>query len=340
MKALKIIGIIVAILVAAILIIPLFSPSTAEVHAEAEISLQAEQIFPMVASFKNRDVWDPWVSQDSTTKVSIESKPGYVGSTYSWDGEKLGTGRMEVISVAENEHIQSHLWFGEVEEAALVEWAFDESEQGTKVIWSFSQETAYPLERLGMMFGKVFLKQSFEMGLANLKEFMENFPQTESSLGEITIENRPSFHVMYADGGGTMETLSEQLGVLFGQVYAEMEKQGLQMAGPAYVHYLDFEESSGHMNFRAGMQVAEPGADAGSIKAHSYPEMQMVTALHKGPYEELAISYGKMQKYMTAEGLDVTGEAFEFYLTGIMSEPDQSKWETLIAFPLNPQEGL
>jgi len=176
MKALKIILIIVGILIAAILIVPLFAPATAEVRAEIEIALEPVQIFPTVASFKNREAWDPWVSQDSTTKVRIASKPGYVGSTYSWDGEKLGTGKMEVKSVRENSYIASSLWFGEVSEPSLVEWNFTPKDGGTHVVWSFTQDTKYPIGRLGMMFGKVFLQQSFESGLASLKEYLEARP--------------------------------------------------------------------------------------------------------------------------------------------------------------------
>ena len=173
MKAVKVILIIVGVLVAAMLIVPLFTPATAVVTAETEIALEPAEIFPTVASFAGREQWDPWVSQDSTTVVTIDSKDGYVGSSYSWEGLRLGIGRMEVISVIENKYIESSLWFGYVDEPSLVEWNFEPVSGGTHVQWSFTQETNYPMGRLGMMFGKVFLKQSFELGLAQLKEHLE-----------------------------------------------------------------------------------------------------------------------------------------------------------------------
>jgi len=153
MKALKIIGIIIAVLIAAILIVPLFTASPAVVKASTEISLEPEQIFPSVASFEGRDLWDPWLSADSTAVATIDSKAGYVGSSYAWEGVAVGTGKMEVISVKENEYIESHLWFGDVDSPALVEWAFEQVDGGTNVVWSFTQETKYPFGRLGMIFG-------------------------------------------------------------------------------------------------------------------------------------------------------------------------------------------
>jgi len=195
MKALRIILIIIGVIVALILVIPLFSPATAEVVAETEIAVEPSQLFPGLASFADREAWDPWVTQDSTAEVTIQSKEAFVGSTYAWKGERVGFGRMEVVSVRENEYIESSLWFGEVETPARVEWRFEETDGGTRVIWSFAQETAWPIERLGMMFGKIFLQQSFEMGLANLKEYAESKPQVKGALGSISVGKHVSlFH--------------------------------------------------------------------------------------------------------------------------------------------------
>ncbi|MEN8201076.1 MAG: SRPBCC family protein [Bacteroidota bacterium] len=334
MKALKIILIIIGILLAAILIIPLFAPATAEVSAETEIALDPSQVFPAVASFKNRHLWDPWMTMDSTADAEIEPKSGFVGSTYSWQGEQVGTGRMEVISVKENQYIESSLWFGEVTEPSLVEWEFTPSDGGTHVVWSFSQKTKYPIGRLGMMFGKVFLKQSFETGLTNLKEYLEALPRPKSSLSSISVESQAAITAMVADGAGTMETIGQQLGELYGAIFTEIEKQQLQVTGPAFVHYLDYDEATGHSNYRAGFQVAANGKSAGGVESVSYPEMKIVKATHTGPYEEFTNSYEKMDAYIQENGLEVSGEAFEFYVTGIMTESDPAKWQTIIAFPL------
>jgi len=337
MKALRVILIIVLVLVAAILIVPLFSPATAEVSAETTIALEPDEIFPTVASFNSRQEWDPWYTQDSTADVRLEPKQGYVGSTYSWEGQKIGTGRMEVISVKENEYIESSLWFGKVETPSLVEWHFEAVDGGTKVTWSFSQETTYPIGRLGMMFGKIFLNRSFELGLANLKELMETNPPSPlvlSRLGPIAVETMPAMLSLVADGAGTMETIGEQLGELYGILFAEAGKQALEIIGAPFVHYLDYDESTGFSNYRAGVIVNKMGSNAGAVHAVAYPSVEVAQALHKGPYEEFTLSYGKMDAYIQVNSLEISGEAFEFYQVGAMQESHSSLWETLIAFPL------
>jgi effector-binding domain-containing protein/uncharacterized protein YndB with AHSA1/START domain len=334
MKALRVILIIVVVLVAAILIVPLFTPATAEVSSEIEMALKPADLFPTVASYTSRDKWDPWLTTDSTADATIEPKPGYVGSTYSWTGEKVGTGRMEVIAVVENQEIESSLWFGDSPTPSQIRWTFEPVDGGTKVVWSFSQETTYPFGRLGMMFGKIFLQKSFDLGLSNLKQMMESMPPKSSALGPITLEQMPAMFALVADGAGTMETIGEQLGELYGVLYAEAAKQQMEVSGAPFTDYLDFDEATGFSNYRAGVVVNKMGSDAGTVKAVAYPEMMVIQALHNGPYEDFATSYDELDTYIQTNSLDLAGNVFEFYIVGMMTEPDPSKWETRIAFPM------
>ena len=334
MKALKIIGIIVGVLVAAILIVPLFVSSPAVVKAQIEIALEPEQIFPSVASYSNRPAWDPWLTADSTAEAKIESKTTYVGSSYTWEGIAVGTGRMEVISVRENEYIESHLWFRTVDEPALVEWTFHQVDGGTQLVWTFTQDTKYPMGKLGMMIGKVFLEKSFNTGLAQLKELMESDPPKLSCLGPISVEVQVAFDAMVTEGAGTMEEIGSALGELYGLVYGEVGKQQLEMAGPAFVHYLDYDDATAFSNYQPGVPVKVAGTKSGKVRPVSYPEMKVVSAVHTGPYEKFMESYEALGAYIESNGLEIEGSAFEFYIVNAQAEADPKKWQTIIAFPL------
>ena len=82
MKILKWILIVLAIIIAAALIIAIFLPEKVQVSSSTEINQPPEKVFHLLASFTERQAWDPWLSDDTTTEVIISAKEGYIGSTY------------------------------------------------------------------------------------------------------------------------------------------------------------------------------------------------------------------------------------------------------------------
>ena len=333
MKALKVILIIVGIIIAAMLIVPLFSPSTATISSEIDIELTPKQVFLGVASYENRDAWDPWLTMDSTAVAKIQPQPEFIGSTYEWSGERLGTGRMHVDKVEEGHYISSSLWFGDVETPSLVEWRFEETAGGTHVVWSFTEETSYPIGRLRMMIGKIFLKKSFDSGLVNLKEYIEANPPVVTGIGEIIIDSFNAANTMVTERPGRMDGVGDIMGEMLGMVMSEVEKQNLIPAGPPFSIYSEWDEEAGTFVVMTGILVEKMGVRSGDVFPKHFEEWTGAVAKYTGPYEDIGPSYMMLEKYIEENNLEITGQAIEIYLNNPM-EVNANKLETLIAFPL------
>jgi effector-binding domain-containing protein len=334
MKFLKWLLIIVLVIVALILIIPLFMPATVKVNANKEIAVSPSQVFYNVATYTDRGKWDPWLATDPDAVWSAESKPDYVGSFYTWNGKKVGTGKEIVNSAEFGQYIAASITFDDDKESSLVEWNFQESETGTSTSWSFSSNMKYPIGRLMLNLMKGKLQSSFDKGLENLKIYLESNPPVLSTLGEIQKTRIAPMFTLVIPGKGTMKEMSAQMSDLYGKLMAEMGAQGLQMTGAPFSHYLSFDQASGVTEYLAGIHVSGKGKDAGTIKAVNYPEMEVIQAIHTGPYDDLHLSYNKLMEYIAVNQLKITGEIIEFYFTDPSQEPDVTKWQTLIAFPL------
>lgn len=59
-------------LAALVLVIPLFLPPTVKVTTSKEITLSPAQVFYIVASYTDRNKWDPWLEADQL-KVTGEA---------------------------------------------------------------------------------------------------------------------------------------------------------------------------------------------------------------------------------------------------------------------------
>lgn len=334
MKFLKWLLYIVLIIVALILIIPQFLPSTVEVTSRKEVALLPYQVFHNAATYTDRDLWDPWLKTEPGAEFSIESQPEYVGSTYTWNGKKIKTGKMMVDSVVFGRYIASSIWFGKDPEPSLIEWELEPIDYGTGITWKFTAEGAYPIEKLMLNLMKGSMAANFKKGLDNLSDYLEENPPRLSSLGKIGKGTLPPMFALVSLGKGKMEEMGVLMGELYGKIDTEIGAQGLQMAGALFSHYLSFDEETGNSEFLAGIPVVSMGKDANEVMAKKYPGMEVIQAMHIGPYEELRFSYEKMMEYIQANQLDVVFEAFEFYYTDPEMEPDVRKWQTLIAFPL------
>ena len=124
------------------------------------------------------------------------------------------------------------------------------------------------------------------------------------------------------------------MGEMYGSIMAKINTQGLQMAGPPFSHYLSYDEETGITECLVGFPTTTRGKNSEEIEARSYPEIEVIQAMHTGPYEEIPVSYGKLMEHVEANQIDVKYESFEFYYTDPESEPNITKWQTLIAFPL------
>lgn len=120
MKILKWLLYTVLCIVTLMLIIPLFLPATVVVTSEKEIGVSPAQVFHNAASYADRNKWDPWLETEPEADFTLASEPDYVGSTYTWNGKKIRTGKMVVDSVTFGKYIASSIYFGDAPEPALV----------------------------------------------------------------------------------------------------------------------------------------------------------------------------------------------------------------------------
>ena len=104
-----------------------------------------------------------------------------------------------------------------------------------------------------------------------------------------------------------------------------------------FVNYLDGEYKEQDIKIRycqAVKKEKEPFKENESIKFMSMPETKCVCIYHKGSYDELGISYGKIMKYIESNNLEITDYPRECYIDGIWNKDNIEDWLTEIEVPI------
>ena len=104
-----------------------------------------------------------------------------------------------------------------------------------------------------------------------------------------------------------------------------------------FVNYLDGEYKEKNIKIRYSQAVIKenvPFKENDSIKFMDIPETKCICIYHKGAYNELGVSYGKIMKYIEDNKLEIIDFPRECYIDGIWNKENIEDWLTEIQVPI------
>ena len=104
-----------------------------------------------------------------------------------------------------------------------------------------------------------------------------------------------------------------------------------------FVNYLDGEYKEKNIKVRYAQAVIkeqEPFKENDKIKFMNIPETKCICIYHKGSYDELGASYGKIMKYIEDNKLEIKDFPRECYIDGIWNKENIEDWLTEIQVPI------
>ncbi len=117
----------------------------------------------------------------------------------------------------------------------------------------------------------------------------------------------------------------------FRDLMSYVQRRAIKISGPPFTYYHAW--SFRGVEFESGLPVDREVQVGGRIRAFNLPATRAVTALHRGPYEELRETYTRMEAWMKRNGLVPTMSMWEEYLTDPITTA-QSDLLTQILWPI------
>ncbi len=177
MKALKIIGIILLILIGLPLIIALFVNKDFSHEESLTINAPVDEVWSSTNTLQKMDAWSPWTGRDPEIKQDYTGNEGTVGSKNCWDSQhpEVGAGCQTITKVGAPYLLETHLDFTRPYESqgdAYVK--LEEDGNGTKVTWGIKSEFPYPMNLMNLMMdAEAAMGPDFQKGLNSLKTIVE-----------------------------------------------------------------------------------------------------------------------------------------------------------------------
>lgn len=336
MKFLKRFLTALAILVGLILVVAIFLPSKVHIEDSTTINASANVIFPKVNNLSVWEKWSPFQKADPAMTSVYSGPVEGVGSSQAWKSPKNGDGSLTIMESVPYQLINMKLVMMENSQS-MSNWKFEPEGMGTKVTWSVDIENlGYPLERLFALFMPSMMHESFQSGLADLKTLCEKeyTEMMKYKTGDITISEVGAWNAIAIKDSSSCDKISEVMGSVFGEVQDYMDANKIECVGPPYALYYMWDEKANKFVMEAGMPVKGKPVVTGRMKLIEYPAVKAVAAVHYGAYETLYNTYMALEKYIKNNNLKQKGMPWEVYVTDPETQPDMSKWETMIYYPV------
>src|SRR5438067_7612770 len=115
-------------------------PDTFSVKRSTRIGAPAERIFPLIASLKSMNTWNPFVEPDPAIKISYSGPDSGKGAAHTWSGNsKVGEGRIEITEATPPSRVALQLDMVKPMKAHnAVEFTLQPDGNATLVTWAMS----------------------------------------------------------------------------------------------------------------------------------------------------------------------------------------------------------
>ncbi len=327
MKALKIFGTIILILVAAFLIIPLFLPSEVSVSETQFIKAKPEVVFHQVNELKKWFAWSPF-EEDTTTVNTFEGPDRGVGATRTWKGEKSGEGTLAIAISRPYEYIENHLTFGH-DQNAVGTWNFVSQDDGTEVTWTLkSLDLQYPFGKWTGLLMNSLLQPMLEKGLKKLKSVSEALPVPPV----VKVINTDEIQALVINDSATFEGMNEMFGKDYQELFSYIKRKKIPVKGEQFAIYYGWNPE-GYTHISPGIPVGKKVKDYGRIKYTVIPAGKAVFAVHTGGFDTEK-EHNAIDEYIKDFNLKMKDFIWETYTYDPRTDTDTTQWKTLIYYPI------
>lgn len=336
MKFLKILAIIIAVILIAMLV---FLPSKLDIKKSVIIDAPVEVVFAQVEDLKNWTAWSPWEKLDPNMNKTYSDNTKGLNAKLEWTSEmqEVGNGSMVLSEVVDNKKIITTMTM-EGEDGGSGGFDFEEVEGGTKITWYMYQEysTFQLASRFFTLLFESMVAEQFVNGLNDIKEIAENIEVVPYSLNISEVETEDQFIIAIKDSSSTnSEEISAAFGKCFTDIMAFINENEITPSGMPLSIANEWNPEENKYVFEVGMPIADNKLKTkDNIYIRTLKGGKMVLGEQIGAYSGAEKSYNSIMEYIDKNDLETIGFPYEVYAND-PGEVPEAELKTLIYFPVS-----
>lgn len=183
------IGIALGVAVVGLLAFIVSRPAAFRVERAAQLGAPPGVVFGLINDLHRWALWSPWEKMDPSSQKTFSGSPAGAGAIYDWAGnDKVGEGRMTILSATPKERVQLKLEFLKPFQATNdVQFLLKPTEGGTQVRWVMTGENGFLGKAISVFMDMdKMVGKDFEAGLAELRRVAEAEAKVVASPAQVS----------------------------------------------------------------------------------------------------------------------------------------------------------
>jgi len=277
------------------------------IQRSIEINAAPAKVRAAIHDYQQWVTWSPWLCMEPDAKLEFEGTAATPGHAYSWDGEMVGAGRMQLASIDGATDHMDLTFLRPFKSSAKVKFETTGIDDNTtRVTWHMDSGLPFFMFfMVGTM--KAMIGMDYERGLKLLKEYVETGEVT-SNTEIIGVVDMPAVHYAGISGDSKLNNISQSMQRVFEKLMTQTEgKITEEYVGTIYN---SMNIKSQHCEYTAFAPVNETDA-SGSITA-----CRALKVIHTGSYQHLGNAWSTANNYQRHKKMKTNKQVppFEFYM--------------------------
>ncbi len=304
-----------------------------KMNISKSITIQSpiDKIYKVLTDFHQWRVWSPWLVTEPEAQLDVADD----GQSYSWQGERVGSGHMRIVQEQSPTQINYDLTFLKPwKSTAKVRFDLSEKDDITTVTWTM--DSSLPLLMFWMKKMMVaFVGMDYQRGLLMLKDYVElgNVPSQLTFTGQRDFEGCDFVAIKTQckvdEVGNAMQRDFTKLGT-----YLKDKKDLVVGYGLSIYHKYDLV--GGNVEYTCGMQIDKKPDDLPEeLFITSIPPTKTYTIGHTGPYRHLGNAWTTLMGLQRAKTFKAKKgmHPFEVYLNA-PDDTEENELRADVCFPV------
>ena len=329
MKALLRIFYFFVVLIVLILLAGLFLPKNAHVESSVLVNAGPDILFDQVNDLHNWGNWSPWVSEDTTMKITYGDKTNGAGASYSWISRHSGNGSLTISKSDPDSLVQTELDFHSAG-TAYSPFKFEPEGKLTKVTWAYDNPKLSYLERYFVVLFRKNMMNMLQKGLDGLKHTAEELRL--SRISDITLMDIPERNIMAIKDSAKINDFTDARTKTTDRVMAYLGRRQIDTVGKPFTIIYNWQDTASIV-FECALPIPSRTWGWGDYKCVREPAVKAAMVTHYGEFSSKK-AFKALESYAKKNGLSTSGPPWVEYLLGPDKETDTSKWKMQVYLPV------